>query len=591
MKKNLKKTFAIVMVMALTLTMFSGVAFADGPPKMIKIQTGRFENGAVGIQYGSQYKELGSRDEGWFHVEFTKHRRILDEYTVTALPDSGYKFDEWVDRYSPKSDDAEHVRELRERNEVTPSFNKKKVKKVDLTVYADPAHGGKVEVEHENGTTETVTSGTTVKAVKGEDVTITAIPASGADKYKFVSFGGDVADTDNPTVVKMDSDKEVVANFRPKVLPILEYVVDNGDGTYSAHFGYNVRGGEDVMISVGNQNKLFGGGISGQNAGQPVSFTSGRRYDVFSVEFDGTDLSWKLDGTTVVASVVKSELRFIVRPELFANGDLVVKNMNSGGDVEFNGALFGNGQREIYVPCYTNGLPTKLEFKAVPDSGLEFIEWANKNTTNNPRYITFDKSWLGTKKMVRKPSPVFETGEAILTIVAEEHGSTSISKKIYDVGDIVDISAIAGFITADAGYVFAGFVEASDDFTIYEDTTLTAEFATDEDVTLTILTDGNGVSSLGSIDYEAGSLVDLTDIIALLTPNEGYAFAGFEEYSADFYISADTTITATFEAESQDVPQTGDTSKDLSIAWILAMVLPLLAAAGMLLTRSIKHRR
>jgi hypothetical protein len=588
MKKNLKKTFAFVMVLALTLTMFSGTVLAkpgDGPPhggpKKFEVRTGDFDNGKVGVRYGGQYKKMGANETHEFSQE-----KDIDEINVTAIPNSGYKWDDWVDN-TPIHDlddvTGEHYRDtkdVRRDRRITPSFVKQSNKKVKLTVFADPANGGKVKVTREDGTKETVSNGTTIKTFKGEKVKLEAIPTSGADQYKFVSFGGDISDTDNPTKVKMDSAKEVVANFRPKVYPVLEFVVDNGDGTYSAHFGYNVRGNEDVIISVGNKNKFSGGGVSGQNAGQPITFTAGRRYDVFAVEFDGSDLIWKLDGSEIVASVVKTELRFTVRPELFTNGDLVVTNENTGGDTVFDGATFENDDREIYVPCYTNGLPTKLEFEAIPDAGLGFIEWDDNNSTKNPKYVTFDKSWLGTKKMIRRPDPVFETGEVILTIIAEEHGSTSISQKVYDAGDVVDISAIAGFITADAGYDFAGFEEATADFIINESTTLTAMFVADESVVLTILTDGNGTCSQSYVVYDTGSLVDLTDIIALLTPNSGYIFDGFEEKSEDFYINVDTTITATFTAADNDVPKTGDESKDLSAAWIIAMILPLLLAGG-----------
>ncbi len=94
-----------------------------------------------------------------------------------------------------------------------------------------------------------------------------------------------------------------------KISPILECVVDNDDGTYTAHFGYENKNEMEVVIPVGNDNKITGGGLVGMDQGQTTSFLysvpnhpdgrPGRTpFDdsAFQVDFDGSNLVWSLKG-------------------------------------------------------------------------------------------------------------------------------------------------------------------------------------------------------------------------------------------------------------------------------------------------------
>jgi hypothetical protein len=110
-------------------------------------------------------------------------------------------------------------------------------------------------------------------------------------------------------VFKKTSDNEAsVWDFEPQedVRPILECVQDNFDGTYTAHFGYLNENLNPVGIPVGNDNKITGGGLSGQDQGQPTTFQPGRtdyQPDAeFTVVFNGSNLVWSLDGRTSTAS-------------------------------------------------------------------------------------------------------------------------------------------------------------------------------------------------------------------------------------------------------------------------------------------------
>ncbi len=87
------------------------------------------------------------------------------------------------------------------------------------------------------------------------------------------------------------------------ISPVLEYVVDNCDSTYTAHFGYYNRNDYSAFIDYGNKNKIVGKG-TGYDHGQPNTFAPGRGYDVFTIDFTGagTRIVWALDGRTATAS-------------------------------------------------------------------------------------------------------------------------------------------------------------------------------------------------------------------------------------------------------------------------------------------------
>lgn len=81
------------------------------------------------------------------------------------------------------------------------------------------------------------------------------------------------------------------------VRPILECVIDNGNGTYTAHFGYKNENATAVPIPIGADNKFSPGA---QDRGQPSLFQTGRTpfwpSSAFQVVFDGANLTWTLKG-------------------------------------------------------------------------------------------------------------------------------------------------------------------------------------------------------------------------------------------------------------------------------------------------------
>lgn len=82
------------------------------------------------------------------------------------------------------------------------------------------------------------------------------------------------------------------------VSPVLEYVVDNCDGSFTAHFGYYNPEANDVSVPIGSNNRFS---IAPADRGQPTSFEPGRHYDVFTAVFPEGNLVWSLDGRTATA--------------------------------------------------------------------------------------------------------------------------------------------------------------------------------------------------------------------------------------------------------------------------------------------------
>jgi hypothetical protein len=87
------------------------------------------------------------------------------------------------------------------------------------------------------------------------------------------------------------------------VHPILECVVNNGDGDYTALFGYYNENAEAVVVPIGPTNKFS---PAPQDRGQPTTFQPGRTptwpHAAFGVIFEGSDLVWTLNGRTATAS-------------------------------------------------------------------------------------------------------------------------------------------------------------------------------------------------------------------------------------------------------------------------------------------------
>ncbi len=84
------------------------------------------------------------------------------------------------------------------------------------------------------------------------------------------------------------------ADTDTSVQPVAECVMVNGDGTFTAFFGY--RNSSDATRTVSGARNAVRGGSS---SGTPRVFRPGRTVAAFSVTSNGDRISWVLDGSTI----------------------------------------------------------------------------------------------------------------------------------------------------------------------------------------------------------------------------------------------------------------------------------------------------
>lgn len=90
-----------------------------------------------------------------------------------------------------------------------------------------------------------------------------------------------------------------VVNSLPKeILPIMNCVMNNGNGTYTAYFGYNNKNSVSVYVPVYSQNKIS---PEPWDRGQPGVFKVGVWERVFSVTWSSGNIIWHLNNNTAKA--------------------------------------------------------------------------------------------------------------------------------------------------------------------------------------------------------------------------------------------------------------------------------------------------
>ncbi|MCB9450568.1 MAG: hypothetical protein H6672_03970 [Anaerolineaceae bacterium] len=162
------------------------------------------------------------------------------------------------------------------------------------------------------------------------------------------------------------------ANTFQEVDNILECVSKNGDGTYTAHFGYENPNGMPVIVPPGEDNYLTGGGLPENLLTIQTPFYFGRpnvvegrpgRSDfypnsAFQVVFDGSNLVWNLYGHTETAN--KYSTRCYPAPTIYPSqhhddDDHHDSGSVYGGDNQLitMGDNYGGGG-DYWVPQVTN---------------------------------------------------------------------------------------------------------------------------------------------------------------------------------------------------------------------------------------------
>lgn len=91
----------------------------------------------------------------------------------------------------------------------------------------------------------------------------------------------------------------VVDNLPQSLTPTLQCVRNMGDDSYWAYFGYNNNNSVSVYVPLGSKNKFAPIPI---DRGQPKLFLPGNHTNVFIVVFNGKNLTWTLDQTSITAN-------------------------------------------------------------------------------------------------------------------------------------------------------------------------------------------------------------------------------------------------------------------------------------------------
>jgi hypothetical protein len=139
---------------------------------------------------------------------------------------------------------------------------------------------GSVKVNHGANKTFTITPNTGYQIL---DVMVDNVSKGAIKTYTFTNV------TANHTISATFKATTPTAAVRP----MLECVRNNGNGTYTAYFGYLNENPVAVTITVGSNNKFT---PNPQNRGQTTVFQPGRIENAFSVVFDGNNLVWYLKG-------------------------------------------------------------------------------------------------------------------------------------------------------------------------------------------------------------------------------------------------------------------------------------------------------
>ncbi|MFZ2324556.1 MAG: IPT/TIG domain-containing protein [Ignavibacteriaceae bacterium] len=91
----------------------------------------------------------------------------------------------------------------------------------------------------------------------------------------------------------------VVDALPQQIIPIVECVTNNGGGAYTAQFGYKNDNTQSVFVPIGTNNKFS---PSPEDRGQSTVFFPGTNNNVFTVNFDGRNLTWNIFKKKATAS-------------------------------------------------------------------------------------------------------------------------------------------------------------------------------------------------------------------------------------------------------------------------------------------------
>ncbi len=443
-----------------------------------------------------------------------------DTVMLKAKANDGYRFDHWKDDSGKEYDTAELVVKVTKSDTYTAIFTDSKP---EVMVTADSWLGGTVTC---NGT---VVKPTTDKFKLGETLTLTAKAHPG-----FLFRGWYV----NGRLKSLKRETSLVAKARGKTgrcvitaafVPIDTVCVPLADpaegGTVKASRILADRGAEVALKATPNPGYVFTGWYTadGTFESADAEFTCHQeRSHVHVARF--MTKSYEVDATTVIDS---------------GTGSLV--ESSAAGWVE------GTGTVEA-------GHAATLTAHAL--SGYAFEYWADASGA----VVSRDSTYHVVPTSDTTLQAVFSAKQYTVDVSCEESMGTVEGAGAYAAGQVVTVRAVAVEDTAFVGWFRNGTCVSSKKtyrFTVREDTSLYAVFASGSYVVSTVASPAEGGAVSGFGGYESGDRATLRAIA-----DTGYSFAGWTDdtgetvsENADYTVkvTGDATYTATFAPKSYQV--------------------------------------
>lgn len=179
------------------------------------------------------------------------------------------------------------------------------------------------------------------------------------------------------TLAAGENNPTLDAGIFPKISPVLECVRENGNGTYTASWGYNNPTAFTFTIPVGPENKFS---PAPEDRGQPTVFGPGRDFNAFTVTVsNSTNLVWTLTSKTATAGSGSSVCN-LADLELEKTVDNAAPTL--GSNVTFTLTLTNNGP-------YANSFPA--EVTDVLPAGLTYV--SHTLTPNTGSYDSNTGVW------------------------------------------------------------------------------------------------------------------------------------------------------------------------------------------------------
>jgi len=294
--------------------------------------------------------DVSLSDGGDIEVNGTLPSSYPNSYTLAqgasvdlrAVPAPGYEFDHWSGSLSGSENPT--VITMDSDKEVTAYFTQITY---TLTVDVSPDGGGTVTLEP---------SPPGGVYVEGTEVTLTADASEGYE-FDHWEVNGALSGSENPTIITMDSDKEVTSHFVHIYTLTVNVSPDDG-GT--------------VTLDPSPPGGVY---VEGTEVTLTAHASEGYEFDHWS-----GDLSDSENQTTIIMDSDKVVTAHFTRITYNLTVDV---SLGDGGDIEVNGTL-----PSAYPDSYTFAQGASVDLRAVPAPGYKFDHWSVGDLSSSETTIT-----------------------------------------------------------------------------------------------------------------------------------------------------------------------------------------------------------